>query len=63
MSYTQKKLQKYFDSAKIDYYFGTVEGLQKIIYQATGDLIPSNEISNYILNERETIKTEFFIKF
>jgi len=41
-------LQRYFDIAKIDYYTGSIKGLQKLILQTTGELIPICTIREYL---------------
>lgn len=43
-----QKLQQYFDIAKIDYYSGPINGLQELIFHATGDLIPLCTIKEYL---------------
>lgn len=43
-----QKLQRYFDMAKIDYYSGSIKGLQELIHQATGNLISLYIIEEYL---------------
>ena len=53
-----QKIQQYFDMAKIDYYSGSIKGLQELIFQATGDLIPICKIEEYLFcADRETKPT------
>lgn len=47
MNYFQL-LQRYFDMAKIDYYAGSIKGLQELILQTTGNLIPLCTIREYL---------------
>lgn len=43
-----QKVQQYFDMAKIDYYSGSINDLQDLIFWATGDLIPLCIIEEYL---------------
>lgn len=52
MNYTLN-LQQYFDLAKIDYYSGSVRGLQELIRKNMGEIIPLYIIKDYLLYSDE----------
>ncbi len=53
-------LLKYFDTAQIDYYSGSVKGFQKLIFQATGNYIPLNKIEEYLFYKSGVPKPKLF---
>lgn len=58
-----QKVQRYFDKAKINYYTGSIAGLQELILQTTGDYISINAIKNYILLVDSKNKPTFLQSF